>query len=205
MPKQNYPNMNLILIFYYSDVTTLRKCILPWQHQTSCIMKWVVSSSTISGNNHEMYELWNKDKQLLTLIFHPFTNSVRIESADSKRVFHIRKEGFLRNKIVLRDEYGMKIGQLFREKGNQQGGSIDLNDSRFAYTIENNEGPELQILRDGDEKPVMQCTFKENNGSSSIHFKKPNQLNIQEQMLLMSLCWYTFLPVAKETKLQYAS
>ena len=61
-------------------------------------MKWEI---TLSTSKQEVYELWHNEKKALTLEFHPFTNSARIEYADEKRVFMIRKEGFLRNKKTL--------------------------------------------------------------------------------------------------------
>ena len=57
-------------------------------------MKWQLA---LSSEQQEVYELWHNDKKLLQLDFHPFTNSARIQYADEKRVFLIRKEGFLRN------------------------------------------------------------------------------------------------------------
>jgi len=64
-------------------------------------MKWQIASSTAK---QEIYELWHKEKRLLTLEFHPATNSARIEYAGEKRVFLVRKEGFLKNKTVLCNE-----------------------------------------------------------------------------------------------------
>ena len=112
-------------------------------------MKWQIASST---EKQEIYELWNNDRKLLTLDFHPFTNSARIEYADEKRVFLIRKEGFLRNKTVLRNEYGVRLGQLGYEKSNSSEGTIELNDEKFYYTIHNNPMAELAIYRDNKDR-----------------------------------------------------
>lgn len=164
-------------------------------------MKWVVASTSAK---QEIYELWDEDKKLLTLDFHPLTNSARIESADEKRVFHIRKEGFLRNKTVLRNEYGMKIGQLGYEKGYSNEGYIDLDEERFSYSIGNNPLAELKIYRENKEEPMVACKLEPRNGSTLVQFTKGNELSGAEHMLLMSLCWYLFLPVAKENTVEYA-
>jgi hypothetical protein len=68
-----------------------------------------------------------------------------VEGETEKRVFLIRKEGFLRNKTVLRNEYGIKIGELGHE---HMQNFIDLNNERFFYTIHNNPLAELVIYKE---------------------------------------------------------
>ena len=164
-------------------------------------MKWQITSST---EKQEIYELWNNDRKLLTLDFHPFTNSARIEYADEKRVFLIRKEGFLRNKTVLRNEYGVRLGQLGYEKSNAGEGTIELNEEKFSYTIHNNPIAELVIYRDNKDEPFVTCGLKADNGDTSVKFSKENKLNPSQHVLLMALCWYMFLPVARENTVEYA-
>ena len=40
---------------------------------------------------------------------------VKIESEGEKRAFTIRYEGFLKNKMVMRNEYGIRIGHVTTE------------------------------------------------------------------------------------------
>src|SRR5262245_49464609 len=108
-------------------------------------MKWQLANL---NDKQEVYELWHNDKKLLHLDFHPFTNSARIQYADEKRVFLIRKEGFLRNKTVLRNEYGMRIGKMEHDKTHSMIGSIELNDEKFFYTVRNNPLSELIIYKE---------------------------------------------------------
>ena len=164
-------------------------------------MKWNVVNSSA---NQEIYELWHSDKKLLTLDFHPFTNSARIEYPAEKRVFLIRKEGFLRNKTVLRNEYGVRIGQLGHEKGNSSIGTIELNDEKFNYTIHNNPMAELIIYKESKDKPFVTCGLKADDGNTAVKFSKENKLSASQHFLLMALCWYMFLPVAKENTVAYA-
>ena len=92
-------------------------------------MRW---ESVASTSNNEIYHLYKEDKKLLTLILNPFSNTARVECEKQKRVFLIRKEGFRRNKTVLRSEYGIKIGELGQEN---KANFIDVNEERFFYTI----------------------------------------------------------------------
>lgn len=157
-------------------------------------MKWEIASTT---PNKEVYELWHNDKRLLRLDFHPFTNSARIEHEAEKRVFLIRKEGFLRNKTVLCNEYGIRLGQvLFGNKENV----IELNKKKFTYAIQNNPLPELTIYKELKEKPLVVCGLDINKGK----WDKSLFASIQTSLLL-ALCWFMYLPAAAEYRLEYAA
>ena len=67
-------------------------------------MRWETVKSTAE---QEIYELYKDDQKRLTLIYNPFSNSARVECNKEKRVFLVRKEGFRRNKTVIRSEYGI--------------------------------------------------------------------------------------------------
>ena len=102
-------------------------------------MKWEIASSSPT---QEIYELWQDEKKLLTLDFHPTTNSTRIKYAGEKRVFLIRKEGFLKNKTVLCNEYGIRLGYLVNDNKETY---VELNNEKFFYMIQDTPKPELII------------------------------------------------------------
>ena len=157
-------------------------------------MRW--ESVATSNSNNETYHLYKDDKKILTLILNPFSNTARIECEKQKRVFLIRKEGFRRNKTVLRNEYGIKIGQLGHENNEQ---FIDVNDERFFYTTHKNPLPELVLYKESIDQPFVTCGFNVNEGGSGVQFEKDKQLSgTSHPGLLMALCWYMFLPAAKE-------
>jgi hypothetical protein len=160
-------------------------------------MRWETVTATA---NNEIYNLWHNDKKLLTLTLHPFSNSARVECRDEKRVFLIRKEGFRRNKTVLRNEYGIKLGELGAE---DKGNFIDVNNERFYYVIHNNPLPELVLYKDSTDKPFVVCGLNVTNSDNAVHFKK-NKTLTSHPGLLMALCWYMFLPVTKENMAELA-
>lgn len=156
-----------------------------------------------SNQDNEIYHLYKDDKKILTLTLHPFSNSARIESETEKRVFLIRKEGFLRNKTILRNEYGIKIGELGHENMEN---FIDLNDERFFYTIHNNPLAELVLYKESKEHPFVVCGLNTESGSTDVHFKNNKAIaNTSYPSLLMALCWYMFLPVTKENIPEFAA
>jgi hypothetical protein len=83
--------------------------MVTFHSQKPGIMRW---ESVESTSGHELYHLYQDDKKLLSLTLNPFSNSARVECEEQRRVFLIRKEGFLRMRTVIRNEYGVKLGEL---------------------------------------------------------------------------------------------
>jgi abortive infection bacteriophage resistance protein len=148
-------------------------------------MRW---ETVTSASNNEVYHLYKDDKKILTLALNPFSNSARVECE---------------KQTVLRNEYGIKIGEL----GNENKESfIDVNDERFYYTIQNNPQPELVLYKESKDKPFVTCSLSKKEGNSGIQFKKDKNLSeTTHPGLLMALCWYMFLPVARENVVEFAS
>ena len=161
-------------------------------------MKWEAAPS-VSGN--ETYHLYKDDRKILTLNLHSLSNSARIEFDNEKRVILIRKEGFRKKKIVLRSEYGIKIGELGHENKLD---FIEVNKERFYYTIQNNPLAELVLYKESVNKPVVTCSLDTNNGKASIEFSKAKNPEIfAHSGLLTALCWYIHLPVTRETVTEF--
>lgn len=159
-------------------------------------MKWETVSSTIG---HSVYALLNNGKKLITLVFNSSSNAARIEYADEKRVFLIRDEGFMKNKTVLRTEYGIRIGHTGTENNEN---FIVLNDERFYYSIDNKTEPALTIYKESKDRPLAVCglNIKDTDLLTKAGAKRP----IPEKAffsMLMSLCLYLFKPSEKEASL----
>jgi hypothetical protein len=162
-------------------------------------MRWEIADSS---DQHEVYHLYKDEKKLLSLTINKFSNSARVECNKEKRVFIIRKEGFLKNKTVLRNEYGIKIGELGSENREY---FIDINDQRFFYAIHNNPLAELVLYKDSKENPSVVCGLSVKDGDTGVHFAKDSSIKTAPHPgLLMALCWYMFLPVTKENVAEFA-
>jgi hypothetical protein len=163
-------------------------------------MRWEFTAAT-SGN--EVYTLYKAEKKLLTVTINPFSSTARVECEKEKRIFLLRKEGFRRNKTVIRTEYGFKIGELGVENKEQ---FIDVNNERFFYSIQNNPLAQLVLYKETKDKPVVSCGISTTENNTSIHFEKESSLaSAPHPGLLMALCWYMFLPVAKENVVEFAA
>ncbi len=153
-------------------------------------MKWLF----ISSNPHqEIYELWNKEKKLLKLNYHPDSETLRISANDEKRVFLIGRKGFLRSRIVLRNEYGVRMGQLNYENSQDNLGSIEVYDERFNYSVQNNFPPKAVIYK--NTEMITGCELP------SIPKNNPNHAN--HDLLILILCWYMSTTVKKQIE-EYA-
>lgn len=149
-------------------------------------MRW---ESVLSTSDNEVYYLYKGNDHLLTLTLNPSSNSARVECNKQKRVFFIRKEGFLNHKTVLLNEYGIKIGELGHEHSEP---FINLNEEQFFYSINDSPGGELVLYKKNKDKPIVSC-------NSAVEFKKKKKLaKTSHPGLLMALCWYMFLPTTKE-------
>src|SRR6266705_2398950 len=107
-------------------------------------MKWLLISIS---SRQEIYELRNSKEKLLTLTYHPTSGTLRISADDEKRVFLIGREGFLRRRTVLRNEYGVRMGQLSYDNNLENQGNIDIDDERFNYILQANIPSKAAIYR----------------------------------------------------------
>jgi hypothetical protein len=153
-------------------------------------MKWLFTSKK---SGQEIYELWSTEEKLLTLTFQPGSGSLRIAADDEKRVFLIGREGFLRTRTVLRNEYGIRIAQLNYENSQDKIGTIEFDDERFNYAIRNHFHPELVITK--NEEVIVSCELPEVPKKS---FDSENH-----DFLILALCWYMFTVVKKHRE-EYA-
>lgn len=162
-------------------------------------MRW---ETVKTSAEQEIYELYKDDEKRLTLIYNPFSNSARVECNKEKRVFLVRKEGFRRNKTVIRNEYGIKIGELGQENKKM---FIDVNSERIFYNTRNHPLAELILFKDDPQQPFVSCGLTTRSGMADVYFKKDKTLGeMPHPGLLMALCWYMFLPVAKENVAAFA-
>jgi len=135
-------------------------------------MKWTLVSS---NGHYEIYELWDNKEKLLAFSYHVVHGTARIFS-DEPRVFILRKEGFLKTKTALLNEYGIKMA-ILTEETDTHSGLIEMDRKKLTFFIHNHE---VLIYSAESEKPVIVCDL-------------PVSLsNYMAQILL--LCWYKLQP-----------
>jgi hypothetical protein len=158
-------------------------------------MNW---ETVTSGIGQKVYTLWNNGRKLLTLGFYSGSNFAKIEYGDEKRAFTLRYEGFLKTKMVMRNEYGVRIAQISAENKEN---TIVLNDEKLFYTVTEGKEPRVIIYRESADKPLAVCNLNLNNDKSMLPSVKPSAT---QHSLLLALCWYLFVPAAKENITEFA-
>jgi hypothetical protein len=162
-------------------------------------MNW---ETVTSGLGHKVYALWSNGRKLLTLAFNSTSNFAKIECEGEKRAFMIRYEGFLKNKVVMRNEYGVHIGHVSTENaGAEREYLIDFSDEKLRYTITEDKEPRVIIYKESVENPLAVCELKLDNDKSILPSVKPSAT---QQSLLLTLCWYLFQSVANKNVVEYA-
>jgi len=152
-------------------------------------MKWESVTSTIG---HNAYALWNNGRKLVTLVFNPSSNAARIEYENEKRVFLIRKEGFLRNKTVVRNEYGVRIGHSGSENNEH---FIVVNDERYFYSINDHAETAITLYKDTIDKPLAVFGMDMDKAVPSKKIIKNRSIQDKAHYsLLVALCWFLFRP-----------
>lgn len=161
-------------------------------------MKWETFTSTIGQT---VYTLCNNGKKLVTLVFNSSSNAARIEYADEKRVFLIRDEGFRKNKTVLRNEYGIRIGHTGSENNEN---FIELNNQRYFYSVDDKQQPAVTIYKESIDHPLAVCKLDiQDDLLAKSGIKKPLQQKTLYSLLL-GLCLYLFKPVAEQPRQAYS-
>jgi len=162
-------------------------------------MKWESVKSSIG---YSVYALWNNGKKLVTLVFNASSNAARIEYAGERRVFLIRKEGFLKNKTVLRDEYGMLLGHTGSENNEDY---IVFNNERFFYMVDADKEPSVTFYKQSPEEPIAVCKMAVEEKDMLIDLSGKNKLKEEtKNSLLMTLCWYLFRPAMASRSAEFS-
>jgi len=147
-------------------------------------MKWV---SVNNGTSLDNFELWKDGNKLADLSFSKHTRFARIVSNLGKRIFSFEKRGFLSTKEIIKNEYGIKMGEV--EQAKPGTGHVELDGKKYLF-VYNNSG-ELLLYDELMQKNLLTCSF--NNVSNSLTKTRP-LLDTKFASLLLVLCWYVFQP-----------
>jgi hypothetical protein len=158
-------------------------------------MNW---ETVTSGIGHKVYALWSNGRKLLTLAFNSSSNFAKIEYGDEKRAFTIRYEGIFKTKMVMRNEYGIRLGQISAENREN---FIDVNDEKLFYTITSGNNPQVIIYKESPNRPLAVCALQLDNDKSILPVVKASAT---QHSLLLALCWYLFSPVGKDNIPEFA-
>jgi hypothetical protein len=151
-------------------------------------MKWV---SVNNGSSLENFELWGDDKKLANISFSNRTRFARIVSGLGKRIFSFEKRGFLTPKEVIKNEYGIKMGEVEEARPGTGKGYVELDGKRYLFVYNENNSGELILYDEFMQKSLLTCSF---NMVTRGFAKTRSLFDGKFASLLLVLCWYNFQP-----------
>jgi hypothetical protein len=151
-------------------------------------MKWV---SVNNGTAIENFELWNNDKKLAAISFSRHTRFARIVSNLGKRIFSFERKGFLLPKEVVKNEYGIKMGEVEETRPGTGRGHVELDGKKYLFVFNENNSGELVLYDELTQKNLLTCSF---NAIATGLTKTKSLFDSKFASLLLVLCWYTFQP-----------
>jgi hypothetical protein len=149
-------------------------------------MKWVFVKNDTSK---ESFELWDGDKKLADIVFSSKSRIARFASNLSKRLFFFEKRGIFSPKAFIRNEYGIKMGNVTEERPGK--GHVEIDGRKYYFIYNENNSGDLNLYDETTQKSLLTCSFNTlTNGFS----KTKSLLDSKFPSLLMVLCWYVFQP-----------
>src|SRR5436190_20907294 len=160
-------------------------------------------------NNHrealQEYHLIENDECKVILKFNTQHKSARISCLNQQRLFFIKNAGVLTGKYHFTNENGLEIGSLNQDKRSGNGGTLSIDSKKYHYEITNNSLAEITIYDNNSHESLVTCSLAiADNKIPGVSFVQHiNQ--IDNNSLLLALCWYLFLPIAKENVVEFAA
>jgi hypothetical protein len=163
-------------------------------------MRWVLVNNKNAALQE--YHLMDNDECKVVLKYNPRHQSSRISSGSHQRLFFNESTGSLTGKTIFKNEYGIEIGSFVTEKWNNMEGIVTIEQKKYRYHLQNNPQIELLIYDSNLQSPLASCKPNPDNGNTQIALVNTG---INNSCLLLGLCWYLSLPVAKERAIEYAA
>ena len=164
-------------------------------------MKWVMANNRKALLQE--YHLTEQESTKAIVKYNPTQRSARISIGEKHRLFFIESAGSLTGKYIFKNEYGIAVGGMSNDKWGKEG-SIIIESKKFLYKVNNNPLAELTIYDGNTNKPLASCGLTTGINGTSLSLSQQTN-NADSNYLLLGLCWFLFLPVAKENIVEYAA
>lgn len=129
------------------------------------------------------YLLNEDDKTVLKLRYKNDLRIARVETEKEKRVLLIEDEGLLRTRLVLKNEYGVRIGSLNYDNFSATHGAVDIENTKYRFDLKQNESLELHVYKKSRRNLIYSCQLSIENNNSKTALAS----------LIIALTWYLFL------------
>ncbi len=137
-----------------------------------------------SPTSQQEFQLQEDDVTSMIMKFHPDQQTVRISHGGEKRLYFFEQSG--NNKLVIRNEYGVKVGKILYDRWFHANGSIELNGKKFRHELHNEEDS-LILFDKQKQNPLVKCKVLTKSIVNQVHAG-----------LMLTLCSYILIPGLKE-------
>jgi hypothetical protein len=144
----------------------------------------IVSVKNNSGQQD--YILKEDNKTVLKLRYKNDLHTARVETETERRVLMIEDEGLLKSKLILKNEYGVRIGALSYDNFSATHGLVEIEGTKFRFLIQHNTKPELHIYKGSRSNEIYNCQLSFDDSSAKEIKSPPTAFTI-------ALSWYLFL------------
>jgi len=164
-------------------------------------MKWEMTNNKKALLQE--YHLTEQENIKAVVKYNPAHRSARITIGDKHRLFFIESAGSLTGKYIFKNEYGLTVGMMSNDKWGKEG-TVSIETKKFIYKINNSPLAELTIYDGATNKALVSCGLATGINGTSLSLAQQTN-NADSNYLLLGLCWFLFLPVAKEALVEYAA
>ncbi|MBI3884022.1 MAG: hypothetical protein HY305_07415 [Sphingobacteriales bacterium] len=133
------------------------------------------------------YDLMNNENCEVVLKYNAKHQSVRLTAGTQQRLFFLETGSQLSNKMIFRNEYTMEIGNIVYDKFNKESGVITIDTTQYQFRL-HHSFPSFVIYNKGEEQPIISCELISDLKNEGIN----------NNTLLLGVCWYLGLPETKE-------
>lgn len=146
--------------------------------------------SVTSSPGQQDYLLKEDGKTVLKLRYKSALHIARVETDTERRVLIIEDEGLLRTLLVLKNEYGVRIGSLNYDNFSTTHGTVDIENTKYRFDVNEGSSPTLHIYKGSRRNLIYSCGL-----SFEDKFKEMKQAFAS---LIISVSWYLFLKGSAE-------
>jgi hypothetical protein len=149
--------------------------------------------SVKSSQDSQDYLLKEDEKTVLKLRYKNDTHVARVETENERRVLLIEDEGLLRTLLILKNEYGVRIGSLNYDNFSTTHGIVDIENTKYRFHVNPATVTELYIYKRSRKNLIYSCQLSTEDKSSKT----------VTASLIIAVSWYLFLKEEKKAHLAF--
>jgi hypothetical protein len=145
----------------------------------------IIALKRIPGQ--ENFQLKENNNTVVEIRYKPEMHTARVETREEKRVLIFEEESFLKIRLVIKNEYGIRIGSLAWDNFSDTHGAVEIENLKLRFAIQNKSEPELMIYKGREIIYSCRLALSENN---------IKELRSQVSSSIIAVSWYLYHKIA---------